>query len=403
MTDFASSLRSFLNGWTWPLPHHPFGLLACLPGFIALFNLIAVKIRFDRTLRELRRVARKRPASVKEKRQPAPGFDPDVAEYGPRWSYMIFGVIALTTVFGIVAVLGGHDAWPTKVDLGAGRVTSGTPNGLEGLVYAGYGAYIYTLVLVISRLNSAALTGKFLAVSSVRSAIALMLGYVAAATNIFSGLSSNQSRFVLFFIGLFPSWAMDALRKKAQEIFKPAIPACDILPLCMIDGLDDGIADRLAETGLWDIVHIATCDPFGLAAKTLYPVRRIIDWMDQAILISYVRDQIVVFRTCGIRGAIDLAGLYSDAMGLSADVNKDKADTAVLANFALLRTRAQELIGILAQKTSLPEQVIYTIGRNVYEDAVVNYLWTLWFGLPEDGKGDDQQEGDVVPAKPEGS
>lgn len=388
MIDLASFLQSLVTGWTWPLPHHPFGLLACLPGFIALFNQIAVKIRFDRTTRELKRLAQKQPASTKTKPQPAPGFENDVEDYSPRWSYMIFGVIALTAVFAIAAILGGRNFLPLleTTDLGAGKATSGTIDGLAGLVYAAYGAYIYTLILVIVRLNSAALTGKFLAVSAVRSAIALMLGYVAAATNIFSGLTQNQSLFVLFFVGLFPSWAMDALRQKAQEIFKPAIPACNILPLCMIDGLDDGISDRLAETGLWDVVHIATCDPFELAAKTLYPIRRIIDWMDQAILISYVRSQIVVFRTCGLRGSIDLAALYRDAMGLEADEIKDKLTPTVLANLPTLQKRAQELITILAQKTSLPEQVIYTISRNLYEDAVVNYLWTLWFDMPEDGK-----------------
>jgi hypothetical protein len=157
----------------------------------------------------------------------------------------------------------------------------------------------------------------------------------------------------------------------------------------MIDGLDDGIADRLAETGIWDIVHIATCDPTGLAAQTLYPVRRIIDWMDQAILISYVRNQIVVFRTCGIRGAIDLAGVYQDAMRVTDDENKTKLTPAALANLTLLQKRGQDLITILSQKASLPEQVIYTIARNVFEDAVVNYLWKVWFEEPENGsKGD---------------
>jgi hypothetical protein len=389
MAHFISSLRDLTTNWTWPLPQHPFGLLVCLPGFIALFNLIAVKIRFDKTTGELRRLAEKQPAITKSK-QAAPGFEPDVAEYAPRWSYMIFGAIALTAVFAIPAALGGHDAWP-NTDLGAGKATSGTIDGRAGLIYAGYGAYVYTLILVISRLNSAALTGKFLAVSAVRSTVALMLGYVAAAANIFAGLSPNQSLFVLFFVGLFPSWAMDALRQKAQEIFKPEIPACDVLPVCMIDGLDDGIADRLAETGIWDIVHIANCDPFKLAAKTLYPIRRIIDWMDQAILISYVRNQIVVFRACGIRGAIDLAALYRDAMGLTEDENRDELTTAMLANLGLLQTRAKELITILAQKSSLPEQVVYNVGRNVYEDAVVNYLWSLWFADPESGRGGDQQ------------
>jgi hypothetical protein len=257
-------------------------------------------------------------------------------------------------------------------------------SGLAGLVYAGYGAYVYTMLLVISRLNSKALTSMFFMVSAVRSAIALVLGFVAADTNLFSGLSSNQGLFVLFFIGLFPSMAMDAIRQRAQQLFKPSTPGCDVLPLCLIDGIDDGIADRLAETGIWDVEHIATADAFKLTAQTLYPLRRVIDWMDQALLINYVRGNVVHFRACGVRGAIDFAALYRDATGL-------KTDPTQQAYLASLTDRAQKLVQALAQKTNLQEATIYTIGRNVYEDAVVNFIWNLWFDDKDDqGAGGDQ-------------
>jgi hypothetical protein len=237
-------------------------------------------------------------------------------------------------------------------------------------VYAGYGAYIYTMLLVISRLNSKALTSKFFMVGAVRSAIALVLGFAAADTNVFAGLSDHQGLFVLLFIGLFPSMVMEALRRRAQQVFKPATPGCDVLPLCLIDGIDDGIADRLAEIGVWDIEHIATADAFKLTAQTLYPLRRIVDWMDQAILISYVRTDIVHFRACGARGAIDFAALYRDAMDSKAAVTEDPAN---------LKARAQKLIQALAQKTTLKEPTVYAIGRSLLEDAVVLFIWYLWF------------------------
>jgi hypothetical protein len=267
-------------------------------------------------------------------------------------------------------------------------------NGLAGIVYAGYGAYVYTMLLVISRLNSKALTSMFFIVGAVRSAIALVLGFVAADTNIFAGLSDHQGLFVLFFIGLFPSMAMEALRRRAQQVFKPATPGCDVLPLCLIDGIDDGIADRLTETGVWDIEHIATADAFKLTAQTLYPLRRIMDWMDQALLISYVRADIVHFRACGLRGAIDFAALYRDATGL-------KVDPAQATHLASLTDRAKKVIQALAQKTALKEDTIYIVGRNLYEDDVVNFIWDLWF----DDKNDQEDAGDKdkKPPAPSGS
>jgi hypothetical protein len=229
------------------------------------------------------------------------------------------------------------------------------------------------------------LTAKFLVVSSVRSAIALVLGFTAADTNIFSGLSSNQALFVLFFIGLFPSWAIDAVRRKAQEIFKPPSGGCDVLPICLIDGLDDGIADRLAEIGIWDIQHIASSNPLELGAKTLYPIRRVVDWMDQALLISYVRVLIVHFRAVGVRGAIDFAALYRDAMSLENNSDDSKVQEAYRQTLA---NRASEIIKALAQKTGLSEAALNAIGRSLYEDAVVVTIWNLWDDKDLSGDGE---------------
>jgi hypothetical protein len=253
------------------------------------------------------------------------------------------------------------------------------------------------MLLVISRLNSKALTSMFFVIGAVRSAIALVLGFVAADTNLFAGVSYHQGLFVLFFLGLFPSMAMEALRRRAQEIFKPSTPGCDVLPLCLIEGIDDGIADRLAETGIWDIEHVATADAFKLTAQTLYPLRRIIDWMDQALLVSYVRGDIVHFRACGVRGAMDFAALYRDATGL-------KPDPTQAAYIASLADRAQKLIQVLAQKTTLQEPTLYTIGRNIYEDAVVNFIWDLWFDDEEDGLAADgkDEEPPPLPGLPSG-
>jgi len=405
---------------TW----HAFGVLALLPGVIALFNLITVGRIFDKFKAAAEKMTGKSKRVVPDFVKTGTELD----DYRPRAVYTVLGALCLTAVFEIVAAIGGGGASPLHhYDFGvaglqpdksgaadvaerppasqalrvkSGRVTDGaqgelrpTVNGLAGLVYAGYGAYIYTLILIISRLNSSALTGQFLAISSVRSAIALVLGFAAADTNIFSGLTANQGLFVLFFIGLFPSWAMDAVRRKAQEIFKPREVGCDILPLCLIDGLDDGIADRLAELGVWDIQHITAADPFVLAAKSLYPLRRVIDWMDQAILISYVRGQVVHFRAVGVRGAIDYAVLYQDAIGSTQVVQEFDSEEKEAAYRKRLADRANKILEALAQKTGLSDASLSAIGRSFYEDAVVNFIWEVWFSDDDNGS----------PPKPAGS
>ena len=157
---------------------------------------------------------------------------------------------------------------------------------------------------------------------------------------------------------------------------------------------------------MWDIQHIAAGDLGVLAAKTTYPVRRIVDWMDQAILISYVRGLIVHFRAVGVRGAIDFAVLYRDEMVFDYEIHDISDPADVEAYRKKLADRATEIIKALAQKSGLSEAALRAIGRSLYEDSVVNFLWNLWFDIDatakHDKKGDKKDAGraEDKPAEP---
>ena len=78
-------------------------------------------------------------------------------------------------------------------------------------------------------------------------------------------------------------------------------------------------------------------------------------------------------------------------MDLSGEPGKELT-AADVARANILRNRATELIKSLAQKTSLPEVTLMVIGRNLYEDAVVNFIWNLWFDEANLSKEADHQE-----------
>jgi hypothetical protein len=73
----------------------------------------------------------------------------------------------------------------------------------------------------------------------------------------------------------------------------------DRKPPSFIDGLDGGVIDILDALGIWDVQHLATSEPGELTIRTL---NRIIDWIDQAILISYLHRNIADARLFGIIG-----------------------------------------------------------------------------------------------------
>ena len=245
--------------------------------------------------------------------------------------------------------------------------------GVRGLVYAAYGAYLYAISLFIGRLGSASLSGKFLVRLALRCSTSIVLGFVAGELQIFASIvKENQALFLYFALGLFPAWAIGALRRKAKEVFSPDEKGCELLPPCLVDGLDDDTSDRLSELGITDIQHLATADPIELTLRTLLPLNRVLDWIDQAMLISYVRGSIVTFRQTGIRGAIDLSVLYGDItnqMDKGEDLNKRIE-------------RANDVLDSISKKANMSTKTILMIARSLFEDENVSLIWDLWQGAP---------------------
>jgi len=278
------------------------------------------------------------------------------------------------------ATAGTASISPTSTGLGPTTTPTGVPGsqapngeeGRRGLVYAGYGAYLFCIQLLINRLNAGSVSGRFLVRLALQTAVALVLGYAAGELQIFLTIASSaQSLFLYFVLGLFPTWAWQTLRRKGRDLLAPDEAGCETLPLCLIDGIDDGIADRLWELGLADVQHLATADPIELTLKTSFTPNRVMDWIDQATLIAYVRRKIPAFRQYGIRGAIDFATVYGDFSNRMpiGDGFEPSAQRA---------TRATELLKQLSTKAELDYQALLTIGRSLFEDENVHILWLLW-------------------------
>ncbi len=251
---------------------------------------------------------------------------------------------------------------------------SGPREGLRGLVCANYGAYIFTLWAMVARINGQALTGRFLIRLGLQAAASSVLGFVVGYIGAAGVIASpNQSVFLYFLLGLFPTWASRMLTTRAREIMVPDEKGDERLPLCLIDGIDSDIADRLSEVGIWDIQHIATSDPVDLLSRTQYPLDRVLDWIDQALLINYVRDDIVQFRSLGIRGAIDLA-VYAPpnrVWFLNRATSAEERD-AINLRFA----EATELLKSLSELTHIKRPAL--LAQILFEDKAVDLVWRLW-------------------------
>jgi hypothetical protein len=169
-------------------------------------------------------------------------------------------------------------------------------------------------------------------------------------------------------MGAFPSWALQALRRRVVSIFQPTVPSQEALSLEYVDGVNDRITERLEELGISDIQHLASADPGELTLRTLYPLARAIDWVDQALLITYLRDKIGVARQLGVRGAIDMREIYLEARLRTNPEDRTRTDLLDATE------RARTLLLDLSTRSGMPPQAIYNIGARLAEDYQVDFL-----------------------------
>ncbi len=289
----------------------------------------------------------------------------------------------LTGIFLLIAIFAGFEADEQR---------GVAYNGVQGMMYTGLGAYVAVLYYMVARLYANALSSRFLLTSALRSASAVVIGWVfgivgvsvlvepAAASGPSTGaLASNG---VLFLIGLFHNGAIEALRTRALKIFGRPDQEDDEVPVTAVEGIDVTTADLLAEYGVGSVQHLATAEPGELSDRTLLPLDRILDWIDQAMLVRYLRKNISTARPLGIRGAINLALVH-----VRADGKPDGDDAKLLAS--------------LAEKVGIPFAAIDNIAREMRREYMVGLIYELQQGRPFPDNGASAPFAPVVtPAPP---
>jgi hypothetical protein len=308
----------------------------------------------------------------------------DILSFRPMTAAAVWASLLLSTVFMIAASVAtdkrdliGH--FPQlRLDVTGAALTTAQAsldnNAINGFLFAALGAFVSVMWRMINRINANALTSRFMFNASLRSAIAMMIGLAAGQFDLFAFLKAEGPKQSVFFLtGLFTDWALSSLRARARTVFQQPDSACDRLPLCYVDGLDDGVIDILDEIGIWDIEHLATSEPGELAIRTLYPFNRINDWIDQAILISYLRRDIVVARKLGITSSIDLALTFSYTLAAESDAR---------------RANAAAVLDELASKASISRAALDLMCLHLWFDYTVEQLYRFWQHHRQEGEGE---------------
>jgi len=344
IVHFTRAAEKTVTGAKEPSPDQLiFFALATLPGLIGLINYIASQ----RTRYELQKDALRQ----LQHNSANPSEMTDPSKFEPTLVSWLTGSLLLTGVFMIVAVLA--------------RFADHNHPSIDGIVYAGYGTYVATLWFMLGRLNAHALSPRFLVNSAIKASIAILIGFIASSSSSFfqvpAGGNAISTKMLLFMIGFFHDWALGYIRKKAVEVFQANQNAATEFPVGMIEGVDDSAADLLDEMGISSVQHLATQNPLELSMRSLYPIKRVIDWVDQALLTLYFREKIVAARELGIRGVAEFVAVYMHASGQLAGSEKE----------------AQELMTALSQKLGMSPASLYLMADACRHDDSVKFVYNL--------------------------
>jgi len=341
----------FIGGVSWRGFLYP---LALLPGCVAVvYHLISTPSRRLRGRRLIARYIEIRDAAM-HLTDANGAFE--VEEETSSVVAACCSSLFLTGVFLMIAVIADHyGGTPANADPLLLR-------SMEGILFCGVGAYVAVLYYMSARLYANALSSRFVMTSTLRSASAISVGWVLGMVGIDAVLPNNTTSGVFFLIGLFFNWAIGAMRTKALTWLGGPKSDNDELPISIVEGIDDTAADLLSEYGITTLQHLVETEPAELSERTLIPISRILEWIDQAMLIQRVKRNIVAMRAAGVRTATDLARI--DALGESEDPT------------------ALDLLKSLAERSALGASALHMIGREFRFNLMLNVIYGVLEGKP---------------------
>ena len=159
------------------------------------------------------------------------------------------------------------------------------------VTFAFLGSYFFCIQMLFRRYVRSDLRGSAYVAMVIRILMAIIGTWVvvAIAPILPWDLSDSQLLMIGFVIGVFPVVAWQIVRNVMIKTFRFALPSLQSeMSLNYLDGLTVWHESRLEEEDIENVPNMATADIVGLLVCTRLPAERIVDWVDQAILLTYL-------------------------------------------------------------------------------------------------------------------
>ena len=204
------------------------------------------------------------------------------------------------------------------------------------LAWAFLGGFTYSAYNIIRRLRGLDLSPSIYYSAGIRiilaSAVALVISFLLGAetkpneiTLFKAGLAA-----ISLLAGMFPQRLLSYLMRRYQEFFASESVTDKSLSLYNIEGISIYHKERLEEIGIDNAQNLATASLTQLTAETPYDARQLLDWIGQAKLVCYVKDDIHRLRAIGIRSVFDLLKGNKNRIVLREIADSVGLDTPIL-------------------------------------------------------------------------
>lgn len=176
------------------------------------------------------------------------------------------------------------------------------------------GAFIWSAQNILYRLNAGDLSPAVYFQAGIRMILApilsLMFSHLMHGSDTLQSLQAGLP-VIAFLVGWFPNRSLIFLKEQYAVIFRTKHSA-DSLPLNMIEGVHTYDRARLAELGIIDAQNLANANFIELVVRTAFNPGQIIDWIGQAKLYIYYKDDVALLRKHQIRTVFDMLPLCGD-------------------------------------------------------------------------------------------
>ncbi|MEL6923613.1 MAG: hypothetical protein AAFO94_06145 [Bacteroidota bacterium] len=179
------------------------------------------------------------------------------------------------------------------------------------IAFAFLGGFIWSAWNIIRRMVNADISPNIYFSAGIRMILAVVIALVtsfllgAESSTNFINLQSSLPAIALL-TGMFPERVLQFL----INTFKRYLGEIDLnekeLSLYNIEGISIQHKERLEEIGIDNAQNLATASLTQLLIDTPYQARQLLDWIGQAKLLCYAKNDIEKFRSVGIRSIFDL-------------------------------------------------------------------------------------------------